>query len=271
MDSGNLPVDPMECVAQGAALKASGTIPPPPPITPVGYGTLFGDYYYALIAENSNVPISGDVTIQHRDSNTLCVSVPIIAKRPDTTQSTAEKVVYAYRYLGDYRIFIRPTGAIPLVHVELKLDGDRRLIADLRHLQTGIKQHFEALDALKGLERDCQEHTPLAVGGDEPTPDSTQKGWTTEQLRRLVNVAESAKGLSQGTSHGQVKNAADVLDAALKDAEHNGYSNPNSDCPEIAGRIQDLVDVLRRPGIAVITESQYRDYLSQLETIANSR
>jgi len=86
MDGDGLPVDPMECVARGAALKVGLIIEPIGKVIAEGYGTIYGpvkdadDYFVPIIRDNSPYPINGKSVLCHVNTKALEVPVALVAK-----------------------------------------------------------------------------------------------------------------------------------------------------------------------------------------------
>jgi len=84
-----LPVNSMQCVAQGAALKAAGIAKPGTTTDPNGYGTLVDpNAYYSVIPINSYYPITSEpMEIIHSDLRLAACPFPwlqsAVIPRPD--------------------------------------------------------------------------------------------------------------------------------------------------------------------------------------------
>ncbi len=276
-----LPVDPMECVARGASLKAGKVIEPVGKVISEGYGTIYGpvpgqdDYYAPIIRENSNYPITESGVLTHPNPKALEVPVPLVAKRPDVESSTADRIVYRYEYLGNYTLSITPTGKMPQIDIVLQITDDKRMIANLVHSQTHQKVRFEGLDSLEGQELPLQEHTMPErwtkedVKAFRESVKHRKSRWTRTHLEHHVHVAQEALALVSDESHLRVQRAAREVRKAVDRAVHNGLKFPDDDCPNISNRVKELLDTLRQPGIGQIGEEEFRDYLEQLIRIAD--
>jgi molecular chaperone DnaK len=281
MQREGLPVDPMECVARGASLKAGKVIEPVGKVVAEGYGTIYGpvpghdDYYAPIIAENSNYPITESGVLTHPNPKALEVPVPLVAKRPDVDRSTADEIVYRYEYLGNYTLGITPTGRMPQVDIVLTVTDDKRMIANLVRSQTHQKVRFEGLDMLEGTELSLQEHTRperwTRADLERMKKDVKHKKsrWTRAHLEHHLHVAREALELVADPGHPRVKRAVREVRSAVDRAVDDGLRHPNDHCPTLSNRIKELLDTLRQPGIALISEEEFRDYLDQLARIAD--
>ena len=135
-------VDPMECVSQGAALKAARVAEPVVSQIAEGYGIVFGSYYKAIIPAGSSYPVRGQGGLIHSNVSTKHVGVPLVCKCPDPDNSSRTQTVYRYEHLGEFTLSIRPTGEPPVVGVQLEVAADRQLRAILTHQQTGQQSHL---------------------------------------------------------------------------------------------------------------------------------
>jgi len=275
-------VDPMTCVAEGAALKAGRIIEPVLTTLAEGYGTILGpvgrgtdyssSYYAAIIQDNSPYPIAGSSEITHSNPAALEVPIPLAAKRPDPDKSTRSKLVYRYDYLGDYTISVAPTGELPVVNIELRVTGKKRLVATLKSRQHTVC--FESLDLLKGREVTCQEHTPTKVWGPDDIKGFVERhpvlgGWTPPHLVLLDDVAQRVLALVKDKGDPTMRGPVSRLERALASAATNPDVDPNGVCPDISDRTKELVDALRQPGVKQqIDEATYRRYLDELSSIA---
>lgn len=276
-------VDPMECVAKGAALKAESIVEPVAKVLAEGYGTMYGpvaeqhNFYRSILDVNSNYPISARGALAHMDPEALEVPVPLIAKRPDVEASTADEVVYKYEYLGDYNLSITPTGRTPSVDIKLQVTDDKRVVATIIHAHNRQQVRFEGLGQMKGQRIDLQEHTQPKRTQSRDGADifndsmSYQKGgWTTAQLERHVRVAGQALELVGDCADPNVTRAAKEVESAVRKAVASDFESPNIDCPNVSNRIKELLDGLRQPGVNVISLEEFKYYMDQLISVAKA-
>jgi molecular chaperone DnaK (HSP70) len=265
------PVNPMECVSQGAALAAGNVMKPVSTVVSEGYGTKFGDFYSPIIKVNSSYPNNGNQKITYGDPNLKHVLVSLIAKTPDIDNSSSSNITYKYESLGDVSISIEPTGDAPNVDLQLEITEDKRLIATITHTQTHQQVSYESLDLLVGNVIQLQEDK-------EPKPWSKEKrdsikqrftpnsGWTKESLQSCVHIATQALELARGSDYPKVTKAVRRLRSIIK--QTNGrQSDPKCHGPDLANRTKELFDRLRLPATELITECQYRDYMRRLSSI----
>jgi len=275
-----LPVDPMECVARGAALKAGKIVEPVGKVIAEGYGTIYGpvegdkDYYEPIIRENSHYPISGTALLSHGNPQALEVPIALVAKRPDVERSTDDKTVYNYEYMGNYTLGITPQRRLPSIEIQLKVTDDKRVVANLIHTQTRQQVRYEGLDLLKGQRIDLQEHTPPAMWRQHDldvlseTVTSRRGAWTKQHLENLLHVAREALALVTDAENEKLKRAVTEVERAIGRAVESESPEPNEDCPNLSNRVKELLDTLRQPGIAQISNDDFRRYLDQLIKIA---
>lgn len=280
MDREGLPVDPMECVARGASLKAGKIIEPIGKVVAEGYGTVYGpvegqdDYYEPIIRENSHYPISGTSLLSHGDPNALEVPIALVAKRPDTERSTDEETVYRYEYLGNYTLGITPQGRLPSVEVQLKVTDDKRVVASLIHTQTRQQVRYEGLDLLAGNEIRLQEHTPpgrwrqqdIEVLND--SVNDRRGSWKAVHLEHHLHVAREALALVTDGGSPKVSRAVERVEEVVKRAVEKDAPDPNEDCPGISNRTKELLDTLQQPGVRQISSEEFKRYMEQLIKIA---
>ena len=275
-------VDPMECVAKGAALKAEHIVEPVAKVLSEGYGTMYGpvegkkNFYASILDVNTNYPISARGALAHMDPEALEVPVPLIAKRPDVERSTVDKMVFRYEYLGDYNLSITPTGRTPAVDIKLQVTDDKRVVATIIHAHNRQQVRFEGLGQMKGQEIDLQEDTPpkrvsdMGDGADIFNDSMNYKkgGWTSAHLERHLHVAGQALELVGDCEDPKVKRAKDEVESAVRKAVASDFDSPNIDCPNISNRIKELLDALRQPGVNVISIEEFRHYMDQLIQVA---
>lgn len=78
-----LPVNPMECVARGACLKAGGVVTPSVHTDPNSYGTIVDrDRFYPVIPANSDYPITLAASIIHYNPEARRVPISLVKKLP---------------------------------------------------------------------------------------------------------------------------------------------------------------------------------------------
>lgn len=292
IEKNGFPIDHMECVARGAALKASGVIMPLSSVLPEGYGTIYGpisglpDYYIPIIEDNTPYPIDGKGGVRYGDPNLLEIRVRLVTKTVDSDKSKEEKIEYKYENMGFFAIAITPIGELPVIDVLLDIDENKQLNVKLIHTQSG--QHVTLLKPSEsnGQELQLQEHTPpkfwteaeveslknqarkettSSISGTE-TPEEKVTGWTKEHIERHIRAAQEALILAQDQSDPKIIEAVSELKSAIDDAVQNGYKNANEDCPTISNRTKELLNALLIAGY--IPENAYRDYMFQMVGIS---
>lgn len=273
-------VDPMECVAKGAALKAGRVVAPVAKVLAEGYGTMYGpvegkaNFYASILETNSNYPISARGALAHLNPEALEVPVPLIAKRPDVERSGPDQMVYKYEYLGDYNLSITPTGRMPSVDIKLQVTDDKRVVATIIHAHNRQQVRFEGLDLMKGVGISLQESMPpkrVRQEGGDIFQDSMQHrkgGWTEKHLEHHLHVARQALELVGECDNPKVTRAAGEVESAIRKAVASELKSPNIDCPNLSNRIKELLDALRQPGVNRITLEEFRHYMDQLIRVA---
>lgn len=271
IENKGFPVNPMECVSQGAALAAGNVMKPTSTVVSEGYGTKFGDFYSPIIKVNSSYPNNGNQKITYGDPNLKHVLVSLIAKTPDVDNSSSSNITYKYESLGDVSISIEPTGDAPNVDLQLEITEDKRLIATVTHTQSSQQICYESLDLLVGNVIGLQEDKKPEPWSKERWDSvkqsfSPNSGWTEEALQSCVHIATQALELAKGSDHPKVTKAVRRLRSIIK--QTNGcQSDPKRHGPDLANRTKELFDKLRLPATELITECQYRDYMKSLTDI----
>ncbi|HUT76463.1 MAG TPA: Hsp70 family protein, partial [Polyangia bacterium] len=280
MDQGGLPVEPMECVAKGAALKAGRIVEPAAKVIAEGYGTVFGpvegaaDYYQPIIRQNSHYPISGRTMICHGDPGALEVPVALVSKRPDVERSSPDHTVFSYEHLGNYTIGITPQRRLPSIEIQLKVTDDKRVVCTLIHAQTRQHVRYEGLDLLGGGCIDLQEDTPPATFRRHDIEmlgeavDDRRGSWTARQLESLLHVAREALSLVADSTHDKVARASAEVERAVARAVGHERPVPDEECPNISNRVKELLDALRQPGVDQIGVDEFRRYMDELIRLA---
>lgn len=202
-----LPVNPMECVAQGAALKAGGAKLGPRPVS-AGYGTTIGKYYYQVIPPNSFCPISlpeEDKPLVLSTAAGQRVSFALIEKIPYDKNNN---IVYKYKHLGDLDYYPKLEGVGTHIDIAMELSKSKNLKIKLTQIvldpDTGatnkLDTHpFEGLNKFSGQEISLEEYTEEVEKEQQKniqeiikhiisTPGSK---WTYDQLERAIHVAEN--------------------------------------------------------------------------------
>jgi molecular chaperone DnaK (HSP70) len=274
-------VDPMSCVAKGAAFKAEHIVEPVAKVLSEGYGTMYGpvagknNFYASILDVNTNYPISARGALAHMDPEALEVPVPLIAKRPDVERSSADEMVYKYEYLGDYNLSITPTGRTPSVDIKLQVTDDKRVVATIIHAHNRQQVRFEGLGHMIGQQIELQEETPpkrisRGDGADIFNDSMNYKkgGWTASHLERHIHVANQSLDLVGDCDDPKVKRAVEEVESAVRKAVASDFESPNIDCPNLSNRIKELLDALRQPGINIISIEEFRHYMDQLIQVA---
>jgi molecular chaperone DnaK (HSP70) len=267
-----LPVNPMECVAKGAALKAAKIAKPTVQSDPNAYGTELWpvsglpNYFYSIIPSNSNYPITRTMGIIHYNPEARSVPIPLVKKLP---YYEGGQFIYKYYHLGNYDCYIKSTGDNPEVDIAMELTPDKILVTTFIHKQTGKSVTFEKLDELNGKEITLQDHTPPSSsdvgggggGGDGGGGGHRRREWTQQQLEQAIHAAQRIIGDFTDNSQDDkvIRKKEQLLNLIqnVKDAAN--------DTPDVLGRIQELLNALRNAH--VINEDDFHAYQGELKNI----
>lgn len=188
-------LNPMECVARGASLRAGDIVKTVIMTDPNGYGTTIDDkgggvpMFHKIIPPDSNPPITRIGNIKINDRDTLHVTVPLIRKRVEEN----EKI--KYYNLGYYDFFLKATGREPEIEITMELDDDRDLSTTFVHKQTSESIRFIKLNELEGKDIILQEYVYKKDKGRKKTTEEIidigppKITWTKEKLKRSVHAA----------------------------------------------------------------------------------
>lgn len=263
-----LPVNPMECVAKGASLKAGGIVKPATRTDPNGYGTIIDqDRFYSIIPVNSDYPITQSMGIVHHNPEALRIPISLVTKR---TYDKGGDTVYKYFDLGDYDCYIRSTGESPLIDITMELTDDKALITTFTHRQTRESVRFERLDELKGTEIMLHEKPKRAASVPDDERDQTprpntdkicRRDWTQEQFEKAMHVARML--VDDFTEHSQnrkvIKKKIKLLDLIKK------ADDPKRHAHLIMNRIQELLNALHNAD--EIKDTDFVNYREDLRRI----
>jgi len=196
-------INPMECVAKGASLKACGFSEPDVQIDPNDYGINIVGTYYSIIPGNSSYPFPPNMQgIEYFTPEALRVTVSLVKKLPYNENAST---IYKYFYLGDYDFYIKSTGENPIIDVAMELNSDKDLITTFIHRQTNESMRFEKLDLLTGNEISLQEKNELSVeknreeeksGKDEGNDDGEDEA-EGDKKGGLNKTTDHKKGISK--------------------------------------------------------------------------
>jgi len=293
-------VDPMECVAKGASLKASGISEPDVQIDPNDYGVNINEIYYSIIPGNSSYPFPPNMQgIEYFTPEALRVTVPLVKKLP---YNESGNTIYKYFYLGDYDFYIKSTGENPIIDVAMELNSDKDLITTFIHRQTNESMRFEKLDLLMGNEISLQEKNEISIeknreeekpGKDEEKNndgkeklEGDKKGTSKEILEQIEKKKDKnipkrrdwspqqfikAVSLAKKTMK-KLANKTDNINVESKKIEllelMNNKSDPNN-TRFIFRRIQELLNILFNSHL--LSESESQNIYNEMREIENLR
>jgi hypothetical protein len=273
-DEKGLPINPMECVAKGASLKAAKIAKPNIGSDPNAYGTMLwpvpnqANYFYTIIPSNSNYPISRSVGIVHHNPEAQAVPIPLIKR---LVYDENGQTVYKYYHLGDYDCFIRSTGDNPEVDITMQLTPDKILVTTFTHRQSGAPpMTLEKLNDLAGQEIELQEATPPpssdsgGAGGGGGRPSGGRK-WTQQQFEQAIHAARSViDQFAERSQDARVIRKKEQLLSLIQ-----GASDPDAHTHDIMSRILELLNLLKNAG--QINEGDFHAYRQQLKDITRNR
>jgi molecular chaperone DnaK (HSP70) len=256
------PADPMDAVAEGAALRAADIQKPVCTVLAEGYGTIQAGQYYSPITEpNSSYPICGHVSL-HCPSVFKRLPISIIAKIPDTNKGSSFK----YENLGQFSLAIRPTGQSPVICVDMTINEDKTLEVQLTHQQTDQKVTYRSLNLLVGKEINLKEgevevdESILKLLQGMPKSSMPAREWTQQELDRVINAAKSILAGYPG-NNGTV--AASNLRNAIATAVQKG--NPSQNGPDVYNYAQTYLSELLSQNM--IDTGTYMTMKTQLDII----
>ena len=276
-------INPMECVAKGAAIKtAEGAhIKLEAPVEPNGYGTIVGPlYFYTIIPPFSHYPIRSTVQIVFPDLESLLVTIKIVRKR---VYYKSEKSVM-YSHLGDFDFYIKSIGEKPLVNVTIDLDDNKEPTFIFEHVQTheilkihGL-EHFqkEGKEIILQEELIRDEDSPSSLNSDSQNTDekslyerefnqrtsqntASHRNWTSQQLDKSISLARLiAENYSGKTRNYGVKcKESELLNIAQNAKVSETYN--------VLNRILELLWALLND--STMSQEEYEKFLEELRRI----
>ena len=211
VDQRGFPVDPMECVSQGAALRAAGVVTPSCTSLAEGYGVVIGSdrghHYDPIIKQNSMYPIEGKVSLIFSNPNAKAISVGLVAKSADTDNYQESKPSFQYEHLGQYTLSVLPTGDLHCVELALKISKDKELKATLTQKGTGNEVTYKKPDMLKGDivqlldDEDIPGWNSDTVQAMRATYDRERSAWTKKEVEGCMFMAIRLLELARDYDH----------------------------------------------------------------------
>lgn len=263
------PMDPMECVCRGAALKAAGVVDPVCRFMPEGYGTMYGSYYGAIIKENSMYPIDGKRSLMFADPNAKTLTVELVAKRSDPDKYTDSNPAFKYERHGNLTLSVVPTGDLHTIDLVLTVDKDKALTATLIQKGTGVQVTYKKPDA---LQNDVIE---VVEDGNVPSWDKStyetnrakynreKSAWTKKELEDCVQKAMALLDLVKDYHNEKLQDGIKALQSSLGTVS---YSDPDG-AARLANGVREFLDLLRQPEIGVLKGVEFSQHLDDLTRI----
>jgi hypothetical protein len=264
------PVNPMESVCRGAALKAAKVVVPACTSMSEGLGTTYGSHYGPIIKENSMYPIDGRRSLLFPDPNAKTLSVGLVAKRADPDKYADGVREFRYEQLAEFTMSVIPTGELHVIGLVLSVSQDGKLTATLIEEATGKEIRYQNPDLLKN------ELIDLVDNGNIPcsAPDTLktyranynreQSAWTKRELEECVRIAMEVLALAKDYDHELLQDRVKALQAAVSAVS---YTNPN-DAAQLANDIREFLDLLRQPDIGIMNRAEFHRYLDDLTRVS---
>ena len=261
------PVDPMECVARGASLKAGDIITEGQKTVSEGYGIeLKNNYYNEIIEANSPYPLDADPIGIVYDKGSLDKKISLIAKLPDPVDSNKVK----YTDLGDFSITVAPTKGLPTIDVYLGIDSNKNVIAKLVQRRSGLEVNYEGLNTLKGKEINLQSDAapdsvdPDGQAGPNTSSISGEIKMTDKHIERYIRASTEVKGLVKNRTEKieeKIKKLGKAVSANKADLSFYGANVSNA--------TKELLNILFSE--KQISEDDYNRYMGEQESIGKTR
>ncbi len=272
-DQQGLPLDPMNCVSQGASLKAASLLEPVTRTLAEGYGTLLGNRYASIVAPNSLLPVSEETSIMHGNVNARLVPVALVAKVPDTERSDRGGIEYRYTHLGLFHIAVNPTGDLPGINLAVSVDENKMARATLTHIQSGQRVRYHGLDLLDGFPIEPEEGPDESWSKDQmeklikDNSSGAPVAWTLPALESLIHrsravLEELASRVSAGGPDAELQRLRGEVERTIEKA--GGTSNPHL-CPALWNDAQALLAAML--AAKLIDGERYGQWKSQLDAI----
>ncbi len=260
------PIDPMDSVAQGAALFAADILKPVNRVLAEGYGTIMGfDRYAPITVPNASYPIFGSVQLQ-TPMQEKRLPISIVAKVPNIELSNS----YKYQHLGLFCLAINSNGQPPIIDIKLTVEEDKSVTAQLTHMQTGQKTIYHALNFLTGNEISLKEE-PITEEEEEKIiteiyKSMTQKmsamKWLEVDLDCVINAAKSLLTECHNCNPSLKKEYQELSEAVTKALKEK---NPGQNGPDVWNKSQTYLSILL--SCQEIDESEYNYRKMMLDRI----
>jgi molecular chaperone DnaK (HSP70) len=255
--------DPMKAVAHGAALQRIYVTK----LNPYGFGTSFGeDYYACILKDNQPHPIREEKLPLIYYTTGKRTTVDLIRKTcvadPVSKQSKA-----VYVRLGEFDFYVPGGPDIRTVEVSLLVTKDRELEARIKHEPSGQSVVYKSASRFTGEQVYMQETNPPKPPKPEDIADLRRRvatdgrDWTPAQLTRVVHAAGEVAKLP-GSQFVSAELTA-LRDAAAKASFPDAV--PQTACPDVLNRANVLLDALH--GAGAISQKEFEFHRDQLREI----
>ncbi len=255
-------VNPMECVAKGAAIKA-GRVGRVTTVAPFGFGVLLSDGPLMLVKGGDIYPCSNSQVISSKD-NRLSVGL-VMVKEEETRQAASSdsgERTHKYISLGRYSVYFPGGTGAPNINVKMSLDKDMSLTTSLEPIGSGLRPAvYRRLDMLIGEdithEVERLKESPPSPPPTEHPADKTGKPviqetsetiWDEEDLKQTLDIAKwladrVGGAIDQPTKYKLTETDINELKLhlqQLRDVMKEEQKDPNKRCPNIWNAIDPL-------------------------------
>jgi len=263
------PVNPMECVCRGAALKAAGVVTPACTSMPEGLGTMYGSHYGPIITENSMYPIDGNTSLLFPNPNAKTLTVELVAKTADPDKYTRSKPAFRYEHQGNFTLSVVPTGDLHSVGLDLKVSKNKIVTLTLTEEHSGMHVTYQNPNVLRG-----DVVRPLDDGNIPSWDKSTIEGmrakynrekgaWTKKELEDCVHMAMRVLELAKDYHHDKLQEGVKALQAFVSAVS---FTDPN-EAARLANSVREFLDLLRQPEVGILKGEEFRRLLDELTRI----
>lgn len=265
-------VDPMDCVSQGAALKAACIVKPEgSTVVAEGYGTIIGGISYGeVLPPSARCPIvSESFCIVHGNPNAKCIPVPLVVKVP-SAETGAASGAYKYRHIGEFGLAINPTGELPKVAISVRIDANKDMQVTLQHVQSGQPITYRAPALLTGYEIQLTESPGPTITSDIFTeikkhlPRDIAK-WTEQDLVSLLHAGRGLLDLMTRLSLTEAREVRQLKEQLEQEMELAARTRELRRCPGILNKAHELASALMAAKLVSI--DQYTSVKADLDRI----
>jgi hypothetical protein len=271
IERGGLAVSPMECVSQGAALKAARISMPVSTAVSEGYGLVFSGEYLPLIPPNSMYPIDGSKTLTFSDINAKHLRIHLAAKSIDIVRS-ADKSAFNYEDIGEFSISLSSRGDLPTLSVSISIERNKRVTVTLIHVQSGQRVTYANPHLLRSGVTELKEIADLKYWTRaeqqmfEGRFNKTRATWSIGEIDQLAALAQRLLEICSVHDDDNLRVHARTLQEKVDTVRIAGSDGATV----LANGIREFIDMLRQPDIGVLSAREFTSYLNELDKIGAS-